>query len=142
MKKVLLMSHGKFAEGIKSSVDVLMGGDDNLTVFNAYINEDSMEDFLADYFNRIDSNDQVIMMSDVFCGSINQKMVLKLNRPDTFLITGINLPCVLEVLMNIEDKLTKQQIENIVDESRLALKIIELDKNEEDTENEDFLGEK
>lgn len=42
MLKIFLSSHGHFASGMKSSLDILMGASDNVTVFDAYVDQTSV----------------------------------------------------------------------------------------------------
>ena len=46
MKKILVVSHGYLADGIKSSVGILTGNQDLITAVNAYVDE-------SDYTPRI-----------------------------------------------------------------------------------------
>ena len=43
MVKFFLSSHGHLASGIKSSINILLGNSDRLTVFDAYVDEKSLE---------------------------------------------------------------------------------------------------
>ena len=71
MKKILLASHGRFASGIKSSMNILMGASDNLTVFDAYIDETNVETVIDEFYQTVSEDDQVILMSDLYGGSVN-----------------------------------------------------------------------
>ncbi len=39
MKKILVATHGNFAEGIISSINLILGEQDNLHYMNAYLDE-------------------------------------------------------------------------------------------------------
>ena len=132
-----MASHGSFASGIKSSLDVLLGKSDNVSVIDAYLTQDNFEEQLDTYFSSIPENEPVVMLSDLFGGSVNQKMVLRLTRSNTFLVAGINLPMVLSLAMNTE-LLTRESLLRIVEESREALKLVEIQTKR--VQNEDFFG--
>ena len=46
MRKYFISSHGKLASGFKSSIDVLLGQSNNVTVFDAYLDETNFEDLI------------------------------------------------------------------------------------------------
>ena len=50
MTKFFLSSHGHLASGLASSLDILLGGHDRVTVFDAYVDEKSLNDALDAFF--------------------------------------------------------------------------------------------
>lgn len=77
MLRLFLSSHGHLASGMKSSVEILSGANDRLTVFDAYVNEENVKDVLDNYFaSVVKPEDQVILLSDLYGGSVNQVMYL------------------------------------------------------------------
>lgn len=48
MLKIFLSSHGRFASGIRSSCEILLGAQQNLTVFDAYVDNDTVQEHLDD----------------------------------------------------------------------------------------------
>ncbi len=107
-------------------------------VIDAYLDQHSFEEMLDKYFQSIPENEQVVMLSDINGGSVNQKMYLCLTRPNTFLITGMNLALVLQLLMETEP-LSLERLKVIVEESRKALMLIEFRST--GVEDKDFFGE-
>lgn len=124
MKKILIASHGAFASGIKSSVDILFGNSDQIEVIDAYLDDSRVEDLMDTYFQKIEKKDQVIMMSDLYGGSVNQIMFRYLNRENTFLISGVNLALVLEIAADAS-KMTKERIQNMIHQARSAMVFVE-----------------
>ena len=64
MLKIFLASHGRFASGIESSCGILLGGSDNMTVFDAYIDQSTVQEHLDAFFTSVSSEDEVIMCRD------------------------------------------------------------------------------
>ena len=91
MTKFFLSSHGRLASGIGSSLDILLGGHDRLTCFDSYIDEHSLNDALDQFFQSVEPEEQVILLSDMYGGSVNSTMYTYLNHPNTTLVTGVNL---------------------------------------------------
>ena len=50
MTKFFLSSHGHLASGLASSLDILLGGHDKVTVFDAYVDEKSLNDAFQSMF--------------------------------------------------------------------------------------------
>lgn len=107
-------------------------------MIDAYLGQESVEDQLDAYFRSIPETEQVIMLSDIYGGSVNQKMYLRLARPNTFLITGINLALVLQLLMET-GPLSLERLRAIVEEGQRALMLVEFQSA--GVEDEDFFGE-
>ncbi len=131
--KIFLASHGNMASGMKSSVDILLGKSDNVTVFDAFVDELTINDALEQFFNRV-KDEQVIMMSDLYGGSVNQMMSLYLKRPNTLLIAGVNLALVLEIAIK-DQELSETEILNIINQSKEAIHLVDLNQvkiNEDD----------
>lgn len=133
MKKILLASHGRFASGIKSSMNILLGASDNLQIFDAYIDETNVENVIDDFYKTVNEDDQVILMSDLYGGSVNQIMFRYINRPNTTLVTGVNLACVLEIAASSND-LSKDEIKEIVANAKEAMLVVEDNVNNEEEE--------
>ena len=134
----LLGSHGTMAGGMESSLNILLGNADNLTVINAYIDEKNVNEELEKYFARIDENETVVMMSDLLGGSVNQMMYRWLERPHTKLIAGVNLALVLELVASFSsvNDVSDECLEQKIEEARNAMSLVKLDTNvEEDTDD-------
>lgn len=137
MLKLFLSSHGHMASGMKSSIEIFCGQNTNLTVFDAYVDERNVKDQLDEFYKTVRADDQVILLSDLYGGSVNQQMYLYLNRPNTMLVAGVNLALVLE--LTAMDSITEEGLDRLVEQSRQALKVVKPDNDTaEDTEEEFF----
>lgn len=136
--KVLLGSHGRFASGIKTSLEILIGKEDanKLTVIDAYIDGNDVDAQLEDFFNNVDDSEQVLMLSDLYGGSVNQKMYLYLNRSNTYLVAGVNLAFVLEICML--DEVDSDTLERIVEQARQMQRVVYFDNTQEPGNEEEF----
>ena len=138
MVKFLLASHGKMASGMKMSLDILLGHSENVSVYDAYVDDTNITEEFDKFFASVSDDDQVIMLADMFGGSVSNMMYTRLTRSNTFLVSGVNLALVLElVAMSACGDFTKESLETTIANSRDALKLVELDSSEENTE-EDF----
>lgn len=137
MLKIFISSHGHFASGIKSSVEILMGPNPRVTVFDAYVNQDSVQEHLDAFYETVGEDDKVLLLSDLYGGSVNQVMYTYLTRPNTRLVAGVNLALVLELA--VREEVSDAELEELVEQSRTMLRIVELEKSAETKEeDEDF----
>lgn len=127
MVKFFLSSHGHLASGIKSSIDILLGNSDRLTVFDAYVDEKSLEEELNAFYRGVAPEDQVILMSDMYGGSVNSIMYTFLDRPNTTLLAGVNLALVIGLVIN-EGPISMEMLRDVVEQSREALRIVEMEE--------------
>ncbi|WP_440896579.1 PTS sugar transporter subunit IIA [Amphibacillus sp. Q70] len=99
MINILLASHGTLAEGMKNSVEIIMGEKKNIDVITAYTNNIDLEEEVQNFLNDFNVNDNLIVVTDLLGGSVNNLFIELLNKYDFHLITGMNLPLVLQLLL-------------------------------------------
>lgn len=136
MLKILLVAHGRFPEGIKNSVEIIMGKQDNLYVINAYTGDTPFEEELNSFMETVDfDKDKLIIISDIFGGSVNQKTMSNVDMKKVKIISGLNLSIILEVLMLQEKDVTDEKIRSIVEETKKHIIFVN-DSLEEETEDD------
>lgn len=136
MKKILIATHGKFAEGIVSSAEIILGKQENLFYINAYVDDvpidKKIEDFLEEH---IDEEDTLIIFTDIYGGSVNQTATRYLENGKVNIIAGLNLPLLLEVIMLSEADVTSEKLKEITESSKEQIIYVNdqlLQVNEED----------
>lgn len=116
--KLLIATHGKLAEGLKSSLSIIAGNVDNVTAINAYVDDIDFKLELDKYFKE-NENEKLVVLTDIFGGSVNQAIALKLKEKDFILVSGVNFPLALEVTMAINnDDVTIEQIREIIENAK------------------------
>lgn len=136
MTDILIASHGHFASGLKSSIEILMGMSKNIKVIDAYVDK-------SDYIKQIDdfitkSKRPAVIFTDLKGGSVNQKVVLRVAKEkDIFVVTQTNLAVVLAVLLDTE-KLTKKHLQDLIKQSQVELFQIDDDNNSLANQEEEF----
>lgn len=140
MKKILIATHGTLASGAKSTIELLVGNIADISCINAYVDggEDLLES-IAKFFDSVRPEEQGFVFTDILGGSVNQKIVKYESRLNIFIIAGFNLPLILTVLMETET-VTKERLNDIIDECRSQMNLVEINVNDENDESdEDFL---
>lgn len=135
MDKVVIVSHGNLAIGLKDSLEMIIG--QNKQVFALSMGRDENPDQIAADFKKIyeeynNNEDNFLIASDIPGGSVNSVMMNFLEKENVYLVSGINLVFLLEFLMSNE-KTIQKAIDNAILVSKEALKEIniEIQDNEE-----------
>lgn len=131
---VLVLTHGSFAQGIVSALEIIVGKQENVSYINAYLDEQPVADKIEHY---LEGRDKVLVLTDMLGGSVNQAITQYLNKKDLKIVTGINLPLILElVLMNNHSELTDDMIRSTVLNSQSQIQFVNDAINQE--LNDDF----
>lgn len=116
MRRFVIGSHHLLAHGLRDTLEFLTCKD-NITDISAYMDDTDAEEQIRQVFASFDPEDEVIIMTDMLGGSVNQKFCPYMTE-HRHLISGINLPCALSLALQPEDVLlTKEEIHQIVEES-------------------------
>ena len=126
MKKFVIASHGKMAKGIKSTLELFVGTEIDVTYMSAYMeDEPAIEEQISEFFSGLESVDQAVIFTDLFGGSVNQKLTLAAaDRKNVFLIAGFNLPLIIEIIFGAE-VYTKENLEGFITGARQAMQLVE-----------------
>src|SRR5258708_38919994 len=99
-RKYLVATHGTFAAGVKSSLDIIIGETDNIWLIQAYVDENvSVETELKQILEQLNDDDELIVFSDILGGSITNQVLQHLLRPNIYIVAGFNLPLLIEILL-------------------------------------------
>ena len=73
MNKILLASHGYLAQGMKSSLEILMGANDRIECLCAYVDDDTRDvaALIDAWMESKDPADSWFVVTDIFGGSVN-----------------------------------------------------------------------
>ena len=139
MRKFLIATHGTFSSGIKSSLDIIIGQTDNVFIIDAYVDGNkSIEDALISILKNVEASDELVVFSDLLGGSITNQVLRYALKENVHVVSGINLPLLIDVLLADADapidKVIEQAIANAKDQIVYVNKLISSSKNE--TEND------
>ena len=136
MRQFLLVSHGMFSKGIYDSVKIILGEQSNVKLLTAYVEPGvDVKDQVKELLDGIPENDEVIVCSDVFGGSVNNEFMNHLNRKNLHLVTGMNLPLLMTMFLSQEEDVA-QMIRQCVIEAKEGL--IYCNDQVENVDDEEF----
>ncbi|WP_102338238.1 PTS sugar transporter subunit IIA domain-containing protein [Collinsella provencensis] len=126
MLKVFLSSHAHLASGMQSALALFSASEDRLRVHDAYVEgeEATLQEDLDSFFSEVSPEDDVLLLSDLYGGSVNTVMAGYLDRPRTRLVAGVNLAFLIEVMAHTD--LSEGQLEDIVLQAREALREVKV----------------
>lgn len=137
MKYVILVSHGKFANGLNDALSMLAGNrEDILSV--GLENGKSVDEFVALFTEKvkdISNDDEVILLGDIIGGSplTNATNVLVNKGIKTVILGGMNLPLALTTVLMKDTVSLDEIVDQVLEQARMAMqefKIVE--ESEED----------
>jgi len=122
MKKVLILTHGKFAEGIADSLRMIAGEQDITPL--CILDDDSpkeVESRLMAYLDQTKPDDTVIIMTDIPGGS-STKSALPLiqTHENVHVVTGLNLALLLEIVLSGDENVA-ENINTAIENARASI---------------------
>ena len=137
MIQVLICTHERMAKGIKKTVEFIMGSQPNLHEVSAYTEEhpnhkEEVENILLKY-----ANEPVVVFTDIIGGSVNTELTqMTVNYPNLHIISGVNLPMVIQILLSNESNL-EATIEKTIAEGKNGIQYVNRSLNGKESELED-----
>ena len=96
--KYIIATHGYLADGYVSSIQVLTKKH-NIYAVNAYVDDRDAALQLKTIIESFENQEEIIIFTDLMCGSMTQAVAPYLDRYNVRCITGINLPLILEFVL-------------------------------------------
>ena len=120
MRRILIATHEKYAEGIKAAAELILGPHPEIETICAFTEDIALDRQLEIYFKHCNAEDEVIILTDVYGGSVNQACMNYVSRQNTHLITGMNLALVLQIIM-MEEKEGSEAFGAMIEEARMQI---------------------
>ena len=122
MRKFLFASHAYLAKGILSSLELIMGHQDNVKVLCAYTQDDfDIKQEIKNHIDALSCHDELIVVTDVLGGSVNNEFMSVLGGTDknVYLVAGLNLALLMSLAARKEeDTATETLITECVEEAK------------------------
>ena len=99
MVGILIVSHGRFAEALISSVQVLMGGLKRIRGVSIWPKENSKEvkERIQKEMTAVDDGDGVLILTDILGGTPTNLTLPLLEEDKVEVVTGVNVPMLVIV---------------------------------------------
>ena len=100
-KRIVIVTHGGFSEGILSSLRMVAGDIGPIECITAYVDKDV--DYQVEFRRIVSEHDyskaELLVLTDVLGGSVNNEFMQLLAEYPFHLVTGINFALLLEIGM-------------------------------------------
>ncbi len=139
MIKILLASHGNLAAGMLSSLELIMGKQENVEVMCAYMDgEDDISPRVQAFVDGMKEEDTWIVFTDLLGGSVNNEFVRRQDRRKFRLIAGMNLALVITAVGATISSDDPEEIMSELKELENCGVYFSEDKIAEETEDDEF----
>lgn len=138
MRQFIIASHAHFAAGINESVSLLSGERDNVRTLSMYVDgNNDLAVAAAKMLDETPEGDDLVVCTDLFGGSVNNEFTaIVQRRPNTYLVTNMNLPLLIQLLFAEEGRDTAEVIREIcaADDTRVKFVNDLIEDTEDDEE--------
>ena len=113
MIDLILISHAALAAGMSEAAEMILGEQENLSVFGLYPG-DTLDYFAAKIEQAIDacgSPENVLILSDLKCGTPDNAAMMMALKKGVTCMTGCTLPLLLDVLSMRDERSVKEIVE-------------------------------
>jgi PTS system mannose-specific IIA component len=96
---LVLVTHGRLAEELRSAMEHVVGAQRNVATI-CIGPEDDIESRRADILDsieKVDTGDGVVLLTDMFGGTPSNLAISMMNRPGVEVIAGVNLPMLVKL---------------------------------------------
>jgi len=127
-KFVLIITHGDFGKGLLSGAEVIIGKQKNVHPVglnlgdNIEVVKKEVEKIIKE---KLQEDKEIIIVVDLFGGSPFNIALSMMKEYDVKVITGINMPMLIELLTSINVYDTTELLENISKIGKDGIKVIE-----------------
>ena len=119
MKKIIIATHHYLAKGFKDTLEYIVPNTVEVIDINAYIDNISIESQILKSLKGFSKDEQIFVFTDLLGGSVNQEFVKQLSGSKIELITGMNFPLIITIILQLgENKLSKERIHEAIKEAR------------------------
>lgn len=101
-RKIILATHGNFAQGIRTSLELICGKATNVEVICAYMEEEFDLGQTVETIIYENQENELLVITDIFGGSVNNEFFKYVERSNVHLVSGLNLSLLIEIYTQLE----------------------------------------
>lgn len=121
MRKIIMVSHDRFAEGIKSTLEMIMGSQENVVSICAYTEEQiDFKAMINEIIEAKANEDEIILCTDIFGGSVNNELMEFTQIKNVHLVSGINLLFLIQLVISDTSAPAADVIRNCMQEAKMG----------------------
>ena len=121
MRHFILTGHSKISEGMASAAELITGI--KVPFYNAYIEgAEPFEEKIREEISGYPADDEIIIMTDMIGGSVDNEMMQMIKYPNVHLVTSVNLAFVIQVILSDEKRDIVEIINETLNEAKESMK--------------------
>lgn len=124
MKKVVVLGHGGYAEGVKLNLEMIVGQLDNMYFIDLTKEDDltALENKVDQLIKGFDDEDEILFACDLLGASpFRVAAMICANNPGKYItVSGLNTMAFIEINLNKESDLSIEELANIAIETTRA----------------------
>lgn len=127
MKHILLLTHGAFAEGIKTSAELIAGTCDNITTMCIDENDapQMVSDRIREYLNQLPNEDVKLILTDIPGGSTTQgALPFTSDEKNIYVMTGLNLGLLLELVLGCHGEDVEADLHRAIENAQGTMQLL------------------
>ena len=122
MKKIIVASHHKLANGFKNTLEYILPNTVEIIDISAYLENVSVDKQIDEVLSNFTKEEQIFVFTDIPGGSVNQAFIRRLNDYNIELISGTNL----SILISIATQLGEKNIDKDTIREEIILSLIHI----------------
>ncbi|WP_438779471.1 PTS sugar transporter subunit IIA [Enterococcus sp. DIV0240d] len=133
--RMVIISHGKFAEGVKYALEMIIGKQTFIETYGLKKGENP-NSIIGKFTETIDQADTVVILSDLIGGSMHNAAVSLLSNENVILVGGVNLSLAIQIALTKPTDV--RTIDEQIEESKNSFKRIVLERKKSDEDEDSF----
>lgn len=124
---IIVTGHGKFASGLASSIEVIAGKQDKFEAIDFPVGSTNT-DLAAQLQQAVDNLNcsDIIFCTDIAGGTpFNQSVILSTHLPNSKVISGTNIPVLLEALFSRTNQTARSLAKILVDSHQSRIQVFQ-----------------
>ena len=122
MKKIIIATHHNLAKGLKDTLNYISPNTAEIIDVNAYVDDENLETTIDNALKEFSTDEQIFVFTDMVGGSVNQEFAKRLSEYNIELISGVNLPIALSLILSLGDEdISSEMIRQTIEEARQQL---------------------
>lgn len=123
--KILIVGHGEYASGIKSTIKLLTGVDEGIDAVN--LNEElEHSEFTSIINSYVNDNEELIIFADITGGApfqiTSREVLLNENSDEQYVVGGVSVGCILDIVMKTLVIDTDEDVRGLIEASLEGIK--------------------
>lgn len=132
MKKIIIATHHKLANGFKETLNYILPNTVEVIDICAYLENISIESQIDKVLSDFKKDEQIFVFTDIKGGSVNQEFTKKIGEYNIELISGVNLAIIISIALQLgEENIGIDTIrEEVINSSKELVYINDIIKNQ------------